>query len=127
MVIIYLLAVTFHATHTQSTVRTWHIESLPNITSQFLQRVTSQAIVKAFALMTYHSGITPHSYCSCFSLTIFVTIRETYSSSWISPLQVVNRYINQGVAELVPGVLFIDEVHRLIFLNFGILAVSNIH
>lgn len=25
-------------------------------------------------------------------------------------LQVVNRYIDQGVAELVPGVLFIDEV-----------------
>jgi hypothetical protein len=24
--------------------------------------------------------------------------------------QVVNRYIDQGVAELVPGVLFIDEV-----------------
>jgi RuvB-like protein 1 (pontin 52) len=30
----------------------------------------------------------------------------------ISP-QVVNRYIDQGVAELVPGVLFIDEVHML--------------
>lgn len=28
-------------------------------------------------------------------------------------LQVVNRYIDQGVAELVPGVLFIDEVHML--------------
>ncbi|MCO5593269.1 hypothetical protein L7F22_047277 [Adiantum nelumboides] len=27
--------------------------------------------------------------------------------------KVVNRYINQGVAELVPGVLFIDEVHML--------------
>jgi len=27
--------------------------------------------------------------------------------------QVVNRYIDQGVAELVPGVLFIDEVHML--------------
>ena len=25
----------------------------------------------------------------------------------------MNRYINQGVAELVPGVLFIDEVHML--------------
>ena len=25
-------------------------------------------------------------------------------------LQVVNRYIDQGIAELVPGVLFIDEV-----------------
>ncbi|RVW38826.1 RuvB-like protein 1 [Vitis vinifera] len=27
--------------------------------------------------------------------------------------QVVNRYIDEGVAELVPGVLFIDEVHML--------------
>jgi len=26
---------------------------------------------------------------------------------------VVNRYIDQGTAELVPGVLFIDEVHML--------------
>lgn len=29
-------------------------------------------------------------------------------------LQVVNRYIDEGVAELVPGVLFIDEVSFLI-------------
>mmetsp|Transcript_13627 Transcript_13627/g.16215 ORF Transcript_13627/g.16215 Transcript_13627/m.16215 type:complete len:199 (-) Transcript_13627:317-913(-) len=27
--------------------------------------------------------------------------------------RVVNRYIDQGVAELVPGVLFVDEVHML--------------
>lgn len=27
--------------------------------------------------------------------------------------QVVNKYIDQGIAELVPGVLFIDEVHML--------------
>ncbi|CAM9663761.1 unnamed protein product, partial [Laminaria digitata] len=27
--------------------------------------------------------------------------------------KVVNRYIDQGVAELVPGVLFVDEVHML--------------
>jgi RuvB-like protein 1 (pontin 52) len=27
--------------------------------------------------------------------------------------KVVNRYIEQGVAELIPGVLFIDEVHML--------------
>ena len=27
--------------------------------------------------------------------------------------KVVNKYIEQGVAELVPGVLFIDEVHML--------------
>ncbi|RYQ87386.1 hypothetical protein Ahy_B09g094899 [Arachis hypogaea] len=28
-------------------------------------------------------------------------------------IKVVNRYIDEGVAELVPGVLFIDEVHML--------------
>ena len=28
-------------------------------------------------------------------------------------LQVVNKYIDQGIAELIPGVLFIDEVHML--------------
>ncbi|XP_030925087.1 ruvB-like protein 1 [Quercus lobata] len=28
-------------------------------------------------------------------------------------MYVVNRYIDEGVAELVPGVLFIDEVHML--------------
>ena len=27
--------------------------------------------------------------------------------------KVVNKYIDHGIAELVPGVLFIDEVHRL--------------
>lgn len=27
--------------------------------------------------------------------------------------KVVNRYIDQGVAELVPGVLFVDEVQRI--------------
>jgi RuvB-like protein 1 len=26
---------------------------------------------------------------------------------------VVNKYIEQGIAELIPGVLFIDEVHML--------------
>ncbi len=29
----------------------------------------------------------------------------------------VNRYIDQGVAELVPGVLFVDEVQVLLFLQ----------
>ena len=28
-------------------------------------------------------------------------------------MQVVNKYIDEGIAELVPGVLFIDEVHML--------------
>ena len=27
--------------------------------------------------------------------------------------KVVNKYIDEGIAELVPGVLFIDEVHML--------------
>jgi len=27
--------------------------------------------------------------------------------------KVVNKYIDQGIAELTPGVLFIDEVHML--------------
>ena len=27
--------------------------------------------------------------------------------------KVVNKYIDQGIAELIPGVLFIDEVHML--------------
>lgn len=26
--------------------------------------------------------------------------------------KIVNKYIDQGIAELVPGVLFIDEVYR---------------
>jgi len=34
---------------------------------------------------------------------------------------VVNRYISQGVAELVPGVLFIDEVHMLDMESFSFL------
>jgi hypothetical protein len=31
----------------------------------------------------------------------------------VAALQVVNKYIDEGIAELVPGVLFIDEVHML--------------
>lgn len=35
--------------------------------------------------------------------------------------KVVNKYIDQGIAELVPGVLFIDEVHMLVqYHNFPI-------
>ena len=32
--------------------------------------------------------------------------------------KVVNRYIDQGVAELKPGVLFIDEVRSLLIYSF---------
>merc|ERR1712157_318569 len=35
--------------------------------------------------------------------------------------KVVNRYIDQGIAELVPGVLFIDEVHMLDIESFSFL------
>ena len=35
-----------------------------------------------------------------------INLRNTF-------FQVVNKYIDDGVAELVPGVLFIDEVHML--------------
>jgi DNA helicase TIP49 (TBP-interacting protein) len=44
-------------------------------------------------------------------LTERISIR--HSSEDAVAAQVVNRYIDQGVAELVPGVLFIDEVHML--------------
>ena len=37
----------------------------------------------------------------------------------------VNKYIDEGIAELVPGVLFIDEVHMLDIQCFTYL-VSNI-
>ena len=33
----------------------------------------------------------------------------------------VNKYIDQGVAELVPGVLFVDEVHMLDIESFSFL------
>lgn len=35
--------------------------------------------------------------------------------------KVVNRYIEQGIAELVPGVLFIDEIHMLDIESFTFL------
>jgi len=37
--------------------------------------------------------------------------------------QVVNRYIDEGVAELVPGVLFIDEVTSS--LTFSLIKACN--
>lgn len=33
--------------------------------------------------------------------------------------KVVNEYIDQGIAELMPGVLFIDEVHMRSYVGFG--------
>lgn len=38
--------------------------------------------------------------------------------------KVVNKYIDQGIAELVPGVLFIDEVHMLDLETFTYLHKS---
>ena len=38
--------------------------------------------------------------------------------------KVVNRYIDQGIAELVPGVLFIDEIHMLDLESWEILLKS---
>ena len=36
--------------------------------------------------------------------------------------KIVNKYIEDGVAELVPGVLFIDEVHMLDLESFTYLS-----
>ena len=41
--------------------------------------------------------------------------------------KVVGRYIDQGVAELVPGVLFIDEVRSLLSLTSTSTSLSYIH
>ena len=41
---------------------------------------------------------------------------------YIYILQVVNKYIDQGVAELVPGVLFVDEVRN--YINVHVLTDS---
>lgn len=38
--------------------------------------------------------------------------------------KVVNKYIDQGIAELVPGVLFIDEIHMLDLETFTYLHKS---
>ena len=38
--------------------------------------------------------------------------------------KVVNRYIDQGIAELIPGVLFIDEVHILDLDSFSFLNMA---
>lgn len=45
----------------------------------------------------------------CFSLILFPIPDKLRAEI----NKVVNRYIDQGVAELVPGVLFVDEVHML--------------
>ena len=52
--------------------------------------------------------------CVC-TVSVCHPVARMNSSSYTSfnaYAQVVNKYIDQGVAELVPGVLFIDEARR---------------
>ena len=46
----------------------------------------------------------------CFPLIFSRTKFAFTGFNYVVNFQVVNKYIDQGVAELVPGVLFIDEV-----------------
>lgn len=39
-------------------------------------------------------------------------------------IQVVNKYIDQGVAELVPGVLFVDEVSLAILFYYNLTSFA---
>lgn len=53
-----------------------------------------------------------------FQLVLLLSFLSSVSSLVADKLRaeinkVVNRYIDQGIAELVPGVLFVDEVHML--------------
>lgn len=55
--------------------------------------------------------------CCCLSISI-LSITFPLSFCCTDKLRreinkVVNKYIDQGIAELVPGVLFVDEVHML--------------
>jgi hypothetical protein len=50
---------------------------------------------------------------SCPSWQPWVSQRRKYRQVASEINKVVTKYIDQGVAELVPGVLFIDEVHML--------------
>ena len=64
--------------------------------------------------MSYESKV--DSKVSIISLSIVKTAQLIFDLFIIGNdliIQVVNRYIDQGTAELVPGVLFIDEVHML--------------
>lgn len=64
---------------------------------------------------------------------ILLRVQHVYNICWfvlfIDKLRmeinkVVNKYIDQGIAELVPGVLFIDEVHMLDLETFTYLHKS---
>ena len=52
-------------------------------------------------LLVYKLPFKCAMYCILYNFIIYI-------------LQVVNKYIDQGVAELVPGVLFVDEVRNYI-------------
>lgn len=53
--------------------------------------------------------------CECkHNIIFFVDSLSTFLDKLRKEInKVVNKYIDQGIAELVPGVLFIDEVHML--------------
>lgn len=46
-------------------------------------------------------------------LPVTTVLTPVYDATGAEINRVVNKYLDQGVAELVPGVLFIDEVHML--------------
>ena len=56
----------------------------------------------------YSAGVVRHmAVCTCVcTCAVSDKLRKEIN-------KVVNKYIDQGIAELVPGVLFIDEVHML--------------
>jgi len=74
----------------------------------FLSRLTLMFLFYCFSIL-----------CSFgFSFICFRTIVQIKRKLCADKLRkeinkIVNKYIDQGIAELVPGVLFIDEVHML--------------
>lgn len=71
--------------------------------------LTANIVKKKGGMLTRSSIFSPPRSCPLFRGTLgLVVFFSRYF--WC---QVVNRYIDQGVAELVPGVLFVDEVHML--------------
>ena len=55
-----------------------------------------------------------HTLSMCSTVLLLACVAEfEIPLTIVGFVQVVNKYIDQGVAELVPGVLFVDEVHML--------------
>lgn len=65
-------------------------------------------VEKAWQLPSSH-----HQHQSWLSLLIRFILSPVSDKLRAEINKVVNRYIDQGIAELVPGVLFVDEVHML--------------